>query len=249
MITNIISGIGMIGVAFGFAALARTRLGRVWVPLLIGAGLWVLTVALKFAWAIPINTTIYSELLSRFGDGTGKFLFWIYVGLLTGVFECGVFFLVFKLSKRLRAFDSDKALAVGVGFGAIEALLLGLVALTFSVIASIAPDMLAEGVAKRIVPIGWTKVPAGTIERLLAILIHIYTCYAVAYAIKTGALRHFWYAFILKTGVDSVAVWAQLDFGIQSTPHLWVVEAIIAVFALISVFGIVHLRASWRTIV
>lgn len=244
MITNIISGVGMLAVAIGFVVLARNQLGKIWLPLLIGAGLWVLTVALKFAWAIPINTTVYITLLSAFGESGGSILFWIYVGLLTGIFECGIFYLIFALSKRLRAYNSDKILAIGIGFGAIEAFLLGLATLTAALVVIAAPDLIPDAIRTQIAPIGWAKAPAATIERLLAVLIHIYTCYAIAYAVVTRSPRHFWYAFILKSGVDTVAVWAQMGFGINSASHLWIVEAIVAVFALISIFGIIHLRAN-----
>ena len=55
----LLSGVGMLAVAVGFVAYAATRpLG--WRYLLLGALAWIVTVALKFAWAIPVNPPLYN---------------------------------------------------------------------------------------------------------------------------------------------------------------------------------------------
>ena len=97
MISNFLSITGMIVTAIAFVAWSRLKLGRVWLPLLAGAGLWVVAVALKFAWAIPANTIIATWLIKTFGMAAGVPLVWIYVGLLTGVFECGLLYLAITL--------------------------------------------------------------------------------------------------------------------------------------------------------
>ena len=54
---GLLGGLGMIVVALGFAAYVGLRqLG--WSALFLGAVAWGLTVAPKFAWAIPFNSPI-----------------------------------------------------------------------------------------------------------------------------------------------------------------------------------------------
>jgi hypothetical protein len=83
----LLGGIGMILVALGFAAYAgRRQLG--WGALALGASAWGVTVALKFAWAIPFNPPIYTA-VNQALPSLGVPLFALYVGALTGILRWG----------------------------------------------------------------------------------------------------------------------------------------------------------------
>ncbi len=84
----LIPGLGMILVAVGFTVYSR-RKGGSWRYLLLGGLVWFAAVAIKFAWAIPINSIVYKALnvsLSQLAS-PGNLAAYIYVGLLTGVTE------------------------------------------------------------------------------------------------------------------------------------------------------------------
>ena len=97
----------------------------------------------------------------------------LYIGLLTGVFEIGVTLLIGLIWRKLAA-DAGRAAAVGVGAGAIEALLLGLAALVSALllVLGVAPDKLVEGQTQvaLITPLFWLAPP---VEHVIAILCHV----------------------------------------------------------------------------
>ncbi len=245
MISNFLSITGMIVTAIGFVAWSRLRLGRVWWPLLAGAGLWVIAVALKFAWAIPVNTVVATWLVTTLGRDVGVPLVWIYIGLLTGVFECGAIYLAVRFIPWLRAFDSNRALALGFGFGAVEALLIGLGGLIPTVMFLIDPASLAPEVAAHVKPLDWAILPAPTIERIATIFVHGLTTYLIFYAIRFGAAAWFWAAFAIKSAIDAVAAWGQLSLGIDTPDKIWTLEAIVIVFGIGSAWGLVVMRRRW----
>ncbi len=246
MLTNIISATAMLAVAVAAIAIARWRLGPVWRALLVGAALWVLTVGLKFAWAIPVNPPVYHALHAALGPLAGDVVAALYVGLLTGVFECGVLYALARAVPALNRTSSDQALALGTGFGAIEALVIGLSALAAPLLLTIWPDLLPPEQARLVPEIGWASVPIASVERALTILIHIFTVYAVVYAAKAGEMRWFWHAFWLKSGLDAVAAWAQFRLDLADPAQVWPVEAIISLFAAASVYGTMRLRKRWQ---
>jgi uncharacterized membrane protein YhfC len=117
----------MILVALGFAAYAGLRqLG--WGALGLGALAWGVAVALKFAWAIPFNPPIYTA-VNQALPSLGVPLFALYIGALTGIFEVGLMALLLSYT-RLGKAAWPHTLAFGIGFGAIEALLLGVSSLS-----------------------------------------------------------------------------------------------------------------------
>lgn len=59
-----ISGIGMVAVAVA-SALWSISLGAVWSVLLLGGLVWIISVALKFAWAMPTNKPILNFLKNK----------------------------------------------------------------------------------------------------------------------------------------------------------------------------------------
>ena len=82
----LIGGLGMIIVAIGYVAYAiAKKLGVGY--LLMGALAWAITVGLKFAWAVPINEPVLEALRRTVPESAANAIFYLYVGLLTGVFE------------------------------------------------------------------------------------------------------------------------------------------------------------------
>jgi len=223
-----LQGIGMILVAGGFITYAAIkRLG--WGYLLFGAAAWVITVALKFAWAIAFNGPIYNAIIATFPNFFGDLLSYLYVGSLTGFTEVLITWLVLRYTKLGRV-SWKKVLAFGIGFGAVEALLLGFSPLA-SVIAAIAspgalPLQTLEMIAQLNNPL-WSLI--GPFERFFTVWIHIFCNVLLFYGVATRKPGYFWAAFAYKTVLDAVAGYAQLEGITSSLTAIWIIEAIVAV--------------------
>jgi len=244
MTGNFVSISGMIVTALVFAIAARLRLGKVWMALLAGAALWAVAIALKFAWGATTNLAIATYLVGNLG-ATGGYVFYLYVGLLTGIFECGLIWLAARYLPWLRTLDGDQALALGYGFGAFEAFLIGIGALVPTLMSIYAPESLPAEVAAYIKPTDWAIVPAATVERIAVIFVHAFTTYAIVYAIRFQRPLFFWMAFAFKSAIDAIAAWGQLGFKLDSPAHVWALEAVVAVFGAVSVWGILMMRKRW----
>jgi uncharacterized membrane protein YhfC len=238
----LIGGLGMIAVAAGFVIYAALkRLG--WRYLGLGTLAWVVTVILKFVWALAFNQTIYAALQSFLPASLADPVFALYVGALTGVFEVLLLWLVMRYT-RLGRMTWGHALAFGIGFGAVEALLLGLQSLANAVFAIATPAMLPLGpdiVAQMNNPLLQL---APIVERFFAILLHIFACLLVIYAAGTRQVRWFWLAFVYKTGIDAVAAFAQIR-GLVTYPTIWAIEAVVAAWGIAGWLGIRWLHKRW----
>jgi uncharacterized membrane protein YhfC len=198
---------------------------------------WIVSVALKFAWAMPINKRLLNLLLSVLGNTLGNLIFWIYVGLLTGIFECGITYLFVRYSK-MRKYDYNQAVSFGIGFGSVEAILLGVVSLYSVIVAMLRPNLLPPEVLSAMRPQNLLVIPAPIIERFFTILIHIFSSILIFYSIKNKIYSFFWLSFAYKTIIDAIAAWANLSFNINILSHLWIIELIVIIYGIIGFYGI-----------
>jgi uncharacterized membrane protein YhfC len=232
----LLPGSGMILVALvfiGYVLVRRLGLGY----LALGGLAWLVAVALKFLWSIPFNPAVFQILTGRLAEPLGSLLFYIYVGALTGVFEVALLWLVLRYT-RLGQVPWKKAMVFGIGFGALEALLLGLSSLGSALVGLLAPDQLppatlaqlalANNVLYGLAPI---------VERIATIFVHIFANVLIFYGVVTSQPRWFWTAFIYKTALDSVAAFAQF-WGVNTLGHIWTIEAVIVLFGLVGWWGI-----------
>lgn len=156
----------------------------------LGALLWAVAVAVKVGLALLLNKQVEGGLQALMPKHPADVTFWIYIGVLTGITEVGIFLAMAKWFQR-RQWSWKDAAAVGVGFGAIEAGLLGL-GVTFA------------GMAGQPVE---TNVFVPALERFLTIFIHTAATVMVIYAITRREWGWFSFAFLYKSGVDSVAAY------------------------------------------
>jgi len=232
----LLSGIGMILAGLGAAAYAvRRQLS--WGALTLGALAWGVTVALKFAWAIPCNPPIYTALHQTMPSLCDP-LFMVYVGVLTGLFEVGLVALLLSFTLLGKAGWSS-ALAFGIGFGAMEALFFGVVSLSSTIAAlllSLVHPPTAE-VAARLGAILWVAAPV--VERLAAIVIQVCANVLIFYAVNTRRACWFWLAFGGKTAIDAVAAAFVHIIGIDTLGRAWTFEALML---LVGLAGVLCLR-------
>jgi uncharacterized membrane protein YhfC len=248
------SGMVLVAVLFLIYGLVK-RMG--WKAISFGAFYWIFTVAVKFLIAIPLNPILYKLLVKPDSPGLGDWIFNIYVGLLTGITEILIVWLFLRRANRpsrlkfqvkrntfrLGELTWQTALGFGIGFGAIEALLLGLSSLV-SVSAALShpaeiplPSLTAIAAANNLL-----VALAPISERLFTVLIHIFCNVLLFYAVEARQGRFFWYAFLFKSALDTVAAYAQLT-GITSLAMMYAIEAIVALFGLASIWGIRKIHA------
>lgn len=242
----LLGGIGMIVVALGFLAYAIVRrLG--WKYLLFGALMWFGTVAVKFALAIPLNPMVYRALTGGANEGIGVLVFDLYVGALTGLTEVLIVFLVLRYS-RWGKVEWNRALAFGIGFGAFEALLLGVSSFATMLVALLAPQSLppellsqlkiADNVLFSVAPI---------VERFFTIWVHILSNGLLFYAVVVKQVRWFWLAFVYKSLIDAWAAWGQLAGMTATVEQVWVLEAVVIVWGIIGWVGTRWVQARYPT--
>ncbi len=227
----------MILVALGFVIYAVTRrLG--WGYMGLGALAWVVTVAVKFVWAVPVNSRIYAALTGMQPGAVGAGLFDLYVGLLTGLTEVAIVWLVMRYT-RLGQVGWERALAFGVGFGAIEALLLGLGSVTAALLGMLAPQMIpSEVLAQLAVMNNVLYGIAPIVERFFTVWVHIFANVLIFLAVARMQARWFWLAFWFKTLIDAVAGYAQTSGILASIEGIWAIEAVVVVFGVLGWLGV-----------
>jgi uncharacterized membrane protein YhfC len=237
----------MMAVGVAFLGALRPFRNRLWKPIGLGALGWFVSVALKFAWALPVNPFIYRGLLHAAGKA-GQPLFWIYVGLLTGIFECG-FALLLVWRTRLKEATWSEAYAFGTAFGAVEAIALGVVALlsvlVFLLFFDHVPAELRTAVSQQYQRQGLAVIPFPIIERAATVIIHIFSSLLIIHAVQTRRWRWFWLSFAYKSGIDAVAAWAQQTGMTMSISGIAQVEGIVVVYAALGLAGIYWLRSGF----
>jgi uncharacterized membrane protein YhfC len=244
----LLSGAGMMAVGLAAVLLDRRSRHVPWVVLGLGALAWTVSVALKFAWALPMNGPVKLGLNSIFPAQVANPLNWLYIGLLTGVFECGITWLFVKRT-RLKSAYWDEAVAFGIGFGAIEAFLLGCLSFLGLLLVIIfwdqIPDETRTAVASQVRndPI---VIPMPIAERVSALVAHVFTCVLIVHGVRVGRSQWFWISFTYKSLLDAFAAWGILTTNLaSSTRTLVAFEAAVGGFALVGLAGLAYVRKQY----
>lgn len=176
----------------------------------------------------------------------------IVLGLLAGVFEETARYILFKyILKNTRSWK--EGILVGLGHGGIEAMLLGILAavgfvtmlgyrsIDLSTVPSIPADQLelARQQVEAYWSAPWYMALMGFVERIFAISLHVSLSVMVLYAIVYRKPVWFWLALLWHAFVDAVAVYVGQQIGILA------VEGIVAVFAIISLWIVLHMRSGF----
>jgi len=196
-----------------------------------GAALWTFAVAVKVAVGYQLSPPVVGWLKSSVSPAAFVVFASLYVGAFSSLCEIGLTFLAVKLWPRLGD-EPDKSIAVGIGSGAFEALLLGLAALVkVGIAVSSGPE--SEEVRQQMaatqatLPLFWLLQP---VERVLALLAHV-GCRAL---VLLGSVRRRWgmviAGFLIFAAVDSVAGAYYLS---QTKASLWWAELAIVPFAIV----------------
>jgi uncharacterized membrane protein YhfC len=238
----LLPGLGMILVSLAFVTYAALRHWLSWRYLGLGALFWVLTVAIKFAFAIPVNPLVFQALGVTRDNlfSPGNLMAYFYIGALTGIFEAGLTWVILRKIRWGKA-DWSQARVFGIGFGVVEAFLLGLVALASALAGVFIPDTLPVSTLGSLA--NNTNIIMGlapVIERLSVIFAHIFSCVLIFHAISSRETKWGWLAILYKTLLDAPGGFAAF-WGAGTVVKIWSLEAIIAVFGLIGLWGTIQI--------
>ena len=192
---------------------------------------WVVSVSVKFAISIPLNPPFLRYLSIHFPSSIVIFVFSLHVGLLTGIFEIFIPYVASRFSP-LPKYSVEQALAFGVAFGAIEAILLGVTAIAKS--AAVPKGLLF----------------ASTIERIAVIVIHTVCCYLLFTSVRLRRIRYLLAASFIKTLLDGVAGWFHV-FAPQSPDVriklIWLLEFYTVLMAVISAIYSLKIKGGYKS--
>ena len=244
----LLPGAGMILVSLAFVVYAVRRRVMDWRYLGLGALFWALTVFVKFTFAIPVNPIVYRVLGVTHENlfSLGNLIVYLYIGALTGIFEAGLAYLILRKIRWGKA-TWDQALVFGIGFGVIEALLIGLTGLISALIGITSPDALPISTLGSLahnatLVMGLTPVA----ERLFVIFAHIFACVLIFYAIASGETKWAWYAILYKTLLDTPAAFANFWGVANSAGKMWTIETVLAVIGLIGLLGTIRIARRYQ---
>jgi hypothetical protein len=232
---SVVSAAGMMLVATVAVVFWRrlTRLPYRW--FWVGAALWFVAVAIKFAVAIPTNGPVFKFLAGTLPAPAFIVVGGLYGGLQSSLCEIGLTWLA-VLRWRQIGRDAERAIGIGVGAGAFEAFLLGLAA-GIGVITVIAGVENTEPLRQQIDAAAgsnrlfWLIASA---ERVIAILCHASTrALVILGVVHRRPWMIFWGVFIF-TVLDAIATGAHLT-GKLGSISMWWIELAILPLAIVSI--------------
>ena len=243
----LIPGFGMVSVAFIFYFFWRKK-GISNQYFYWGALTWIIGIALKIAASGLTIKPITALLNTLFPQFLSKSLGWLVVGLYTGIFECIPIYLILRM-QRFKKITWSQSVGFGIGFGAIEALLIGIFSLgTISML--LAPEMLPQELAKGFMDFQGINIKTiialllPISERLFTVFIHILSCLWIVVAILRGNIKWFLFSFLYKTAIDSIAAFSY-EWGLNIDWHVWTIEFIVVIFGLFGLFMTKNLKAKF----
>jgi uncharacterized membrane protein YhfC len=233
----LMAGIGMVVVAAGFVVYAIATRQMDWRYAGFGAAGWVIAVVLEYLWATQTHPIVYGALSEALPEEALRPILYLYTGVLTGVFEVAAVWLAMRYSRLGQETTWNRAFSFGVGFGAVEALLLGISSLASIIMAMNAPDLFPLEALRQIAQASSPLFGlAPVVEHAFMVLIHISTSVFVFYSIAKQQPRWFWLAFGYKAIVDAAAAFGQI-LGLDTLSTVWTVGALVIAWGLIGWWG------------
>lgn len=230
-----VPGLGQVAMAFTavtyWSLVSGVRFGWFWA----GAALWALAVALKLACARMTNRQVIHFLRKRLPYPmmvTGAGLF---TGIQSSFFEMGGTMLGVMIWPAL-GHEARRAIAVGVGAGAFEALVLGIISLASGLIP--ASDRRTNQAIPANGMIGASATPliylVAPVERIIAILCHAASRALILLGAVHGSATMIFWGYTLFALLDGMAGAAHVS-GKVRTLSLWWIELAMSPFALASI--------------
>lgn len=216
-----------------------------------GAGAWILAVTAKIILDMTVTSSITQSILP-YGITATLLVSGLYVGLRTGILESGLSYLiVFKTS--IKKMNYKQAIAFGIGFGAIEALFLGITSFLNILVFVMFPEVISflpeaqQAVLLFQLNSSSLIIFASIIERVVLMLIHVFSAVLVVYSVKTRKMGYLVISILYKTLVDGIIPW--LIFNLQPITDPWnayIIEVPFIILAIIGYLGIKWMKPKFK---
>ncbi len=235
LLLALVPGLGMILVAavavVYWRRASRARFRWFW----IGAGLWTVAVAVKVLAALASNAAVLGWLKQSLSYPLFVVCGGLFGGLQSSLCEIGFTLLAVWIWRALGR-DAGRAIAIGVGAGAFEAMLLGvgtLAAVALAIAGLPATEPIRQELLKAAatIPLFWLVAP---VERVIAILCHASTRALVLLGVTQRRWMMVFWGFAIFTVLDGIAGAAHVS-GKMGAFSVWWIELAILPLALISI--------------
>jgi len=214
---------------------------------LLGGLIWGIAIAPKLAMDYTLTPRLSSWAKNTYGITGMLIILGVYVGLRTGLFECGFTFLVFSKT-RLRKANLEEATAFGVGFGAFEAILLGFPSLIQLALFILNPSLLEslppyqrEMVESSLSSPTWVAA-APMIERVFTLFAHVFAALLVYVSVTQCKPNFFFVSILYKTALDALVPYIQTIISVNRPITLFEAETWIIMMGLLGMVGTLRLR-------
>ncbi len=234
---NLLSGIGMIAVGAGAIVYWHVKKHPRIEYFLYGAIFWAIAIAIKLAMDLTITQPIQSYFKSTLPIVVVLLIMSLYVGLRTGIFESGIVYVAARFLK-LSGMRWNDAVAMGIGFGGAEAIILGALSVVEMVVFMGMPTLFYSLPLATQDQFALALIPLPIFERLFTLFLHTFAVVLAVYAVKLNDLRWLWLSVGLKTIVDGalpIFSYYTVSLGMYSSIP---VEVYIAVIGIISLAGL-----------
>jgi len=243
--------LGMVAVGLISIAVWKMRSSVDLKHFLVGGLIWGIAITPKMAMDYTLTPRLSSWAENTYGIIGMLIVLGIYVGLRTGLFECGFTFLAFSKS-RLRKATLDDATAFGIGFGAFEAILLGLPSLMQIVVFISNPSLLEslppsqrEIIESSLNSPTWIAA-APVIERIFTLFAHVFAATLVYISATQCKLKFLFTSILYKTALDALVPYIQTIINMNMPITLFEAEAWIIMMGFLGLVGTRRLRKTYR---
>ena len=209
----------------------------------LGALLWSVAIAAKILTAITLTPFVPAL----------PIILGIYVGLRTGIFESGFTYLA-ALKTKLKEIKPDHAIAFALGFGGVEAILLGISSFLTVLLFLLMPDMLTqipeaqrEAIVQQLNQSSLV-IPAPIIERISALAIHLFSTILVFLSIRQSRFSLLIASILYKTVADAPIPIFRAYIDMQTLQAVYLIETFYVGLAIVGIAGLRWSLGKWRQV-
>ena len=240
-----LAGAGMIFTGVFAVMFWKKRTGAGWRYFGLGALMWVAAMIPKVVMDLTVTPILSAEVF-RYGVLAYLVVMGIYVGLRTGFFESGLSYIA--ALKKLREVGWREAVAFGLGFGSIEAILLGcqnLVSILALYFLPSAFESLPQALQKSL-SLPTIVVFAPIAERAFAILLHLFASLMLIYAASRAKSIYFVASILFRALADGLVSTIHHFFNLTTVQEIYLAETPFLIIAIISLYGIRWIRGRYQ---
>jgi uncharacterized membrane protein YhfC len=240
------SGIGMFLVGVISVVWWKRRSGVEMNFFFYGGLVWLVAIAIKGVMDYTLSPILY-DYFSLYGMFAILVASSIYIGLRTGLLESGLSY-IFIIRSRLRRVGWKEAVSFGIGFGAAEAIFLGLssfisilVLVMFPAILNSLPVEYQLQVLSQL-EMGTEIIFAPILERAFVLFAHVFAAVLVFTAVRSRKMWYLVLSILYKTLLDGILPWLSYTLGTGDIVSIYLMEVPIIIIGLMGYFGIRWLK-------